>query len=46
MVVRDGAGASDDGEFRYVVVYDPSAGFVTGGGWIVSPPGAYQPTRP
>jgi hypothetical protein len=26
-----------------VVVYDPSAGFVTGGGWIVSPPGAYMP---
>lgn len=25
----------------YVVVYDPSAGFVTGGGWITSPPGAY-----
>lgn len=23
------------------VVYDPSAGFVTGGGWINSPPGAY-----
>jgi len=26
-----------------VIVYDPSAGFVTGGGWIDSPPGAYQP---
>ena len=25
----------------YVVVYDPSAGFVTGGGWINSPAGAY-----
>jgi hypothetical protein len=25
----------------YVVVYDPSAGFVTGGGWITSPVGAY-----
>ena len=24
------------------VVYDPSAGFVTGGGWIDSPAGAYQ----
>jgi hypothetical protein len=23
-----------------VVIYDPSAGFVTGGGWIISPPGA------
>lgn len=26
----------------YVVVYDPSAGFVTGGGWIDSPAGACQ----
>jgi hypothetical protein len=26
-----------------VVVYDPNAGFVTGGGWITSPPGAYTP---
>jgi hypothetical protein len=25
------------------VVYDPSAGFVTGGGWIDSPEGAYAP---
>jgi hypothetical protein len=24
------------------VVYDPSAGFVTGGGWIQSPAGAYK----
>jgi hypothetical protein len=26
---------------QYIVVYDPNAGFVTGGGWINSPPGAY-----
>lgn len=25
----------------YVVVFDPTAGFVTGGGWLESPPGAY-----
>src|SRR5687768_6356999 len=25
----------------YLVVYDPSSGFVTGGGWINSPAGAY-----
>jgi hypothetical protein len=25
-----------------VVVYDPTGGFVTGGGWIDSPPGAYM----
>ena len=24
----------------YIVVYDPTEGFVTGGGWITSPPGA------
>ena len=29
--------------FNYAVVYDPSAGFVTGGGWIDSPEGAYAP---
>ena len=28
-------------EYQYVVVYDPSGGFVTGGGWIDSPEGAY-----
>ncbi len=27
---------------RDIVVYDPSAGFVTGGGWINSPAGAYK----
>jgi hypothetical protein len=28
-------------ECFYLVAYDPSAGFVTGGGWIDSPAGAY-----
>ena len=27
--------------FRFAVVYDPDGGFVTGGGWIDSPEGAY-----
>jgi hypothetical protein len=27
---------------KEIVAYDPSAGFVTGGGWIMSPPGAYK----
>ena len=27
--------------YDYIVVYDPNGGFVTGGGWIDSPPGAY-----
>ncbi len=26
----------------YIVVYDPSGGFVTGGGWIISPPKSYS----
>lgn len=26
-----------------LVIYDPAAGFVTGGGWITSPAGAYVP---
>lgn len=29
--------------FQYMVVYDPNGGFVTGGGWINSPEGAYTP---
>ncbi len=32
-----------DGADVYVIVYDPSEGFVTGGGWIHSPQGAYKP---
>ncbi len=28
---------------HYVVIYDPNGGFVTGGGWINSPAGAYVP---
>jgi hypothetical protein len=27
---------------RFFVIYDPSAGFATGGGWIDSPAGAYK----
>jgi hypothetical protein len=37
---KDG-GVSNELTYQYVVVYDPSAGFVTGGGWIDSPAGAY-----
>ena len=32
---------SDTGIYQYIVVYDPDGGFITGGGWIESPPGAY-----
>lgn len=41
LTVTDAAGASDTASFQYVVVYEASAGFVTGGGWIDSPSGAY-----
>jgi probable HAF family extracellular repeat protein len=39
--VTDSSGLSSS-VGRQVVVYDPSAGFVTGGGWIMSPAGAYK----
>ena len=38
--VTDDDKASAEATFQYVVVYDPSAGFVTGGGWIDSPSSA------
>ena len=41
----DGGAASANtigGLDYFIVVYDPSAGFVTGGGWINSPAGAYR----
>jgi hypothetical protein len=41
MINQDGC--SGQAVFQFVVIYDPSAGFVTGGGWIDSPAGAYTP---
>ena len=41
LTVTDEGNASGEAVFEYVVVYDASAGFVTGGGWIYSPEGAY-----
>jgi triacylglycerol esterase/lipase EstA (alpha/beta hydrolase family) len=40
-----GTGTADaiDGLTAMVVIYDPDGGFVTGGGWIDSPFGAYVP---
>jgi PKD repeat protein len=43
LTVTDDEGASVSEIYQYVVVYDPNGGFVTGGGWIASPPGAYAP---
>lgn len=43
MTVNDDDGGADtETASTYIVVYDPSAGFVTGGGWINSPLGAYE----
>jgi PKD repeat protein len=42
VTVTDDDGDSDVRTFEYIVVYDPKGGFVTGGGWITSPPGACQ----
>ena len=42
MVVYDNHdAASNESIYEYVVVYDPEAGFVTGGGWIDTPSGSY-----
>jgi hypothetical protein len=37
----DDPGNTGEFECTFLAVYDPSAGFVTGGGWIDSPEGAY-----
>jgi PKD repeat protein len=42
LIVADSEGNQITQQF-IVVVYDPSGGFVTGGGWIWSPAGAYIP---
>jgi hypothetical protein len=42
LTVTDDDGDSDAVEFKYVVVYDPEGGFVTGGGWIWSKVGYCQ----
>ncbi len=42
LTVEDTDGLSDS-DTTMMVVYDPEGGFVTGGGWIWSPEGAYSP---
>ncbi|MEU7938397.1 family 43 glycosylhydrolase [Microbispora bryophytorum] len=42
VAVADDDGATASATGRPVVVYDRDAGFVTGGGWIDSPPRAYR----
>jgi hypothetical protein len=41
LTVTDSLGTAGALSFQYAVIYDPSGGFVTGGGWINSPAGAY-----
>jgi PKD repeat protein len=44
VTVTDGSGQSGSATAStFVVVYKPAGGFVTGGGWINSPSGAYTP---
>jgi hypothetical protein len=41
VVAEDAAGNVSEPNCTLLPVYDPDGGFVTGGGWIESPPGAY-----
>lgn len=41
VTVTDDDGDAATSVYEYVVVYDPAAGFVTGGGFLDSPAGAY-----
>jgi len=41
-VTDDDGGIGTATASTYIVIYDPSGGFVTGGGWINSPQGAYK----
>ncbi len=42
LTVNNNHGLSSTVNFTYVVIFDPDGGFVTGGGWINSPQGAYS----
>ena len=41
LAVTDKDAGTAQSVFEFVVVFDPAAGFVTGGGWVNSPAGAY-----
>lgn len=42
LTITDDDGGSDTESLSYyIVVYDSNDGFVTGGGWIIAPPGSY-----
>ncbi len=42
LVGKDACGNTVTIRLEYLVIYDPNGGFVTGGGWIYSPKGAYR----
>ena len=44
LTIEDPDGMTDS-DTSMIVVYDPESGFVTGGGWIDSPEGAYVPDQ-
>jgi hypothetical protein len=41
LTVTNNLGGSGQTVFQFIVIYNPSGGIVTGGGWITSPAGAY-----
>jgi probable HAF family extracellular repeat protein len=43
LAVTDNNGSSGEAVSQFIVIYNPNGGFVTGGGWIDSPVGAYVP---
>lgn len=42
LMVTDNDGDSGEAIYEFIVIYDPSGGFVTGGGWIMSQAGWCQ----
>jgi PKD repeat protein len=43
VTITDDDGSLASQTYEYIVIYNPEGGFVTGGGWINSPEGAYTP---
>ena len=43
IVLSDNGGLTDSEGYSSIIVSDPSGGFITGGGWIMSPAASYPP---
>jgi hypothetical protein len=41
LTISDNDDYNDEATYEFIVIFDPTGGFVTGGGWIDSPEGAY-----